>query len=142
MSIAFTPERWETIRARYETWWSGQSTRPMLYLTTPRAPDRPPARLPNKGFTSHYGLDVEPADIVDVWDARLSGTDFLADGFPYVWINFGPGVLAMLLGQAAVLSFIDAFLLIALVFVLAAPLLLLVDNNVPGGKPDIHAAAE
>ena len=98
MSIAFTPERWETIRARYETWWSGQSTRPMLYLTTPRAPDRPPARLPNKGFTSHYGLDVEPADIVDVWDARLSGTDFLADGFPYVWINFGPGVLAAFLG--------------------------------------------
>lgn len=98
MSLAFAPERWETVRTRYQTWWAGNSERPMLHLTTTRAPDRPAPKLPLKGFVSHYGLDVDVDDIVDMWDYRISGTEFLADAFPYVWLNFGPGVLAAFLG--------------------------------------------
>jgi 5-methyltetrahydrofolate--homocysteine methyltransferase len=98
MSIAFTPQQWEALRARYRAWWDGAAPRPMLHLTAPRASDRPPARLPAKGFISHYGLDVDADDIVDMWAASLAGTEFLADAFPFVWINFGPGVLAAFLG--------------------------------------------
>ena len=98
MSIAFTPERWEQVRANYARWWAGESERPMLHVTARREPDRAPSLLPAKGFLTHYGLDVDPDEIVDAWDYQLSGTEFLADGYPGVWLNFGAGVLAAYCG--------------------------------------------
>ena len=97
--------------------------------------------------TAHRAILSEHLTMVNpLTQVRLSELQYLFQlkGFdPITAYYAGAKVTVMsLLGQAAVLSFIDAFLLIALVFVLAAPLLLLVDNNVPGGKPDIHAAAE
>ena len=94
MSIAFTPEQWEQVRANYARWWAGASERPMLYVTTRREPDRVPAKLPYRGLLPQYGLDVDPEAIVDAHDYLLSSTEFLADAFPHTWLNFGAGVLA------------------------------------------------
>ena len=98
MSIAFTPERWEQVRTNYARWWAGESARPMLHVTARREPDRAPSRLPYRWFLSHYGLDVDPEAIVDAHDYKLAGTEFLADAFPSLWLNFGAGVLAAYCG--------------------------------------------
>lgn len=70
----------------------------MLNVNCARTPDREPPRLRPRGQDSHYGLDVEPADIVDVWDYRLAGREFLLEGHPQCWPNFGPGTLAAFCG--------------------------------------------
>ena len=98
MSIAFAPDRWETLRARYRTWWAGEAERPVLYIVGPRTPDRPPARFPHRGFLAQHGLDVEPADIVDAADYVLAGQEYLVDAFPHLWLNYGAGVLAAFTG--------------------------------------------
>jgi 5-methyltetrahydrofolate--homocysteine methyltransferase len=98
MSIAFTPERWEQVRAKYGRWWDGASDRPMLHVTARREPDRSPSRLAAKDFLSQHGLDVDPEDIADAHDFHLSCTEFLADAFPNAWLNFGAGVLAAYCG--------------------------------------------
>jgi 5-methyltetrahydrofolate--homocysteine methyltransferase len=98
MSIAFTPERWEQVRANYARWWAGESERPMLHVTAQRAPDRAPSAIPARGFVTQYGLDVDPETIIDAMDYQLSGREFLADGYPGWWLNFGAGVLAAYCG--------------------------------------------
>jgi len=98
MSIAFTPERWELARNNYTRWWAGESERPMLHVTASRTPDRAPAQVSDKLFFPQYGLDIDPETIADAVDYRLACTEFLADGYPGVWLNFGAGVLAAFCG--------------------------------------------
>ena len=98
MSIAFTPERWEQVRANYAKWWAGESERPMLYATARREPDRAPSKLPSRGFVPQYGLDVDAEAIIDAKDYGLACTEFLADAYPAFWLNFGAGVLAAYCG--------------------------------------------
>jgi 5-methyltetrahydrofolate--homocysteine methyltransferase len=98
MSIAFTPERWEKLRTFSRAWWAGEARRPMLYVVAPRAPDRPAARLTHRHFLPQHGLDVDPADVVDAMDHHLAGQEYLVDGHPYIWLNYGAGVLAAFTG--------------------------------------------
>ncbi len=97
--IDFNRERWDAVRAASAQWWRGELGRPLVNLTTwGRAPGRAEPRLAGKGFTAHYSLDVTAEEIVDRWDYDLCCQRFVADGFPSVWPNFGPGVAAAFLG--------------------------------------------
>lgn len=99
MSIAFTPERWNKVAANWSAWWAGKLERPIINLRMRcRQPDRPAAAYPWQDFTSNYDESVTPEQIVDAWDYELAHFDFLADGFPQVWPNYGPGVIAAFLG--------------------------------------------
>ena len=99
MPIHFTSERWAAVRANYCRWWAGELGRPLFFLTSNDAdPGRPEPDLPNEGFTAFHSLDVPAQAIVDRWDWNLSRNRYLADAFPAVWPNFGPGVLAAMIG--------------------------------------------
>jgi hypothetical protein len=99
MSIAFDKHRWERTRENYGLWWEGQLKRPLIHVTLyGRDPGRPEPSLPYYGFTSFYDFAVTPEAIVDRWDHNLGTLEFLGDGFPGIWPNFGPGVMAAFLG--------------------------------------------
>ncbi len=99
MSIDFDQSRWERLKHDTDLWWAGELARPIISISLKdRKADRPAPVLPAHYFTSFYGLDVPVEDIVDRWDYEISCMSFLGDGFPK-WIpNFGPGVVAALLG--------------------------------------------
>lgn len=99
MPIHFSPDRWQHIKDNYRRWWTGDLGRPLFFLTSNDAdPGRPEPELPSEGGTAYYGLDVSADAIVDRWDWNLSRNRYLADAFPTVWPNFGPGVLAAMIG--------------------------------------------
>jgi len=99
MAIDFSLDRWQKIRDDYRRWWAGELKRPLINFSLwGRDPGRPEPKLPSRGFTAHYGLDVSPETIVDRWDYNLSGHTFVGDGFPSVWPNLGPGIAAVFAG--------------------------------------------
>ncbi|MFW5856689.1 MAG: hypothetical protein ACOCX4_02330 [Planctomycetota bacterium] len=101
MSIDFTPSRWDDVREAHTRWWAGELKRPLIHARGPvRTPDRDAPALPagTSGFHAFYPLETPEADIVDRWDYDLSCQSWIADGFPCIWPNFGPGVIAAFLG--------------------------------------------
>lgn len=100
MSIDFSPARWERIRTDYRKWWAGELKRPLVFLTVSgRDPGRPEPRIPSRSFTASYEFSVTADEIVDRWDYDLSRIRFFGDGFPAVFVNFGPGIVASFLGS-------------------------------------------
>jgi hypothetical protein len=100
MPIAFSPQRWQTVRENARRWWKGELERPLIHMTVGgRKPGRPEPRLPGVSRdTTSYDLSVPPEDIVDRWDYNLSCIEYLGDAFPCVWPDFGPGVAAAFMG--------------------------------------------
>jgi len=95
----FDTKRWDRAKRNYRLWWEGRLGRPLLQMDVRgRNPGRPEPNTPNHGFTSYHDLSVPADAIVDRWDYDLSCRRFIADGFPSVWPNFGPGVLAAFMG--------------------------------------------
>jgi hypothetical protein len=99
MSLDFSPDRWRRIRDRYRRWWAGDLDRPLIHMVLGgRDPGRPEPELPSRGFASFYGLDRPAEDVVDRWFYDLECKSYAGDAFPSVWPNFGPGVIAALMG--------------------------------------------
>lgn len=100
--IDFDIKRWDEVKDVAELWWAGKLERPMLHISIRcHNPNRPPPKLQVVTPRTLYDLTVPAADIVDYWDYELSKCRFLADGFPHIWPNFGPGVLATFIGGVA-----------------------------------------
>ncbi|MBT5873363.1 MAG: hypothetical protein HOH43_08080 [Candidatus Latescibacteria bacterium] len=99
MGIDFNHERWENVRKVSRHWWAGELDRPLIQMRVSGCdPGRPQPELPARGFTSSYSLTTRAEAIVDRWDYDLSRAEYLGDAFPCIWPNFGPGVLAALMG--------------------------------------------
>jgi len=99
VNLDFDTDRWARVRDAYRRWWAGELGRPLINLTLRgRDPGRPEPRLPSHEFTSLYDLDVPAEAIVDRWLYDLECRRYVGDAFPQVWPNFGPGVIAALLG--------------------------------------------
>jgi len=97
----FDPSRWERIRHDANLWWAGKLNRPLIQVRlSGYEPNRPQPAIPHVDFESFYDLSITPEQVVDRWDYDLSCTTFMGDGFPQVWPNFGPGVLAAFLGAS------------------------------------------
>ena len=99
--IAF--DRWDAVINAYERWWDRSLRRPLVNLavvepqeTAVRRLGPPPLEL--RDFTGSYLAAVTPEQIVDCWDWHLARRRYVADGFPTVLPNFGPGVLAAFMG--------------------------------------------
>ncbi len=102
MSIDFSFERWQRIKNDNRRWWAGDLDRPLLALTVSgRDPGRPAPKLQSVRPPCMYDLAIPAEDIVDCWDYGLSCHRFLGDAYPRVWPDFGPGVLAAMLGANA-----------------------------------------
>lgn len=91
--INFSTEDWERIERDAMAWWNHDLDRPLVYLAVPD----PEAQSP-KSYMSNYPLDMPVDQVVDVYDAYLKRVRFYADSFPWVWVNFGPGIAAGFLG--------------------------------------------
>lgn len=99
MPIDFSFKRWEKIKKDYTAWWAGTLNRPLIRMVIKGAdPGRPMPCLPLYGFTSFYDLNLPPDKIIDRLDYEVSCYKYLGDAFPWFWPNFGPGVVAALLG--------------------------------------------
>ena len=100
MPIDFTAHRWERIKQNSRLWWAGELDRPLIpAAVTGRDPGRAEPKLPRQHRTAAYDFAVPAAEVVDRWDYDLSCREFLGDGFPWVWPDFGPGALAAFLGS-------------------------------------------
>ena len=99
MPTGFSSQRWEKVARNASAWWAGRLERPLVQVYVGgQDPGRPEPALPARGFTSHYEMSVPVEAIVDRWDYDLARTKCLGDGFPHVWPNFGPGMVAGFLG--------------------------------------------
>ncbi|HAU39141.1 MAG TPA: hypothetical protein DCX07_15680 [Phycisphaerales bacterium] len=99
MPIDFTPQDWKRTRETYRKWWAGELDRPLFYAAIGgKDPGRAEAKVPNMGRTARYPFSISAEDVVDRWDYDLSCRKYVGDGFPSVWLDFGPGVLAAFLG--------------------------------------------
>lgn len=99
MPIHFSADRWARVREVYRQWWAGELDRPLIHLTSYGNPsDQPEPSIPAQGFTAAYGLELPVESIIDRWDYDLTTQRYLGDGYPMHWPNFGPGVLAAILG--------------------------------------------
>ena len=99
MSIDFDISRWDTVKERSNLWWQKKLDGPLIQMRVNGAtPDRPKPELADKSFTAFYDDNITAEQIVDRWDYNLSCIKYLGDGFPTVWPNFGPGVLAAMIG--------------------------------------------
>ena len=99
MSIDFSLERWDRLRETTDRWWARELGRPLIQVAVrDRDPGRPEPELPARHFAAFYDLDVPAEAVVDRWDWDLSCLRFPGDAYPTVWLNFGAGVLATILG--------------------------------------------
>ena len=99
MIFDFDENRWKKIAQDADKWWNRKLGRPLIQVKLKGIdPKREKPRHPLHTFASFYGLTIPAEEIVDVWDYDLRCTKFMGDAFPHVWPNFGPGVLAALVG--------------------------------------------
>lgn len=99
MEIDFSAQRRAAVQDAHERWWTGSLGRPIVHVTVrddARHGPPPPGYHPH--WTAFYPDDTPADRIVDDWTRALASRDYLADAFPCVWPNFGPGVVAAFLG--------------------------------------------
>jgi hypothetical protein len=93
--LHFSEERWECVRQNTMAWWAHDLPRPLVYL----AMVEPGIRRPYS-YMSNYPLDTPVDYILDKYEKVLCYTHYYADAFPWLWVNFGPGIAAGFLGAA------------------------------------------
>ena len=99
MAIHFSAERWQRVKDTHRSWWRGDVGRPLIQAAVGgRDPKRAEPALPRRHFHAHYDPDVSPEEVIDRVDFELSSRRWFADGFPSMWPNFGPGVIAAFTG--------------------------------------------
>ena len=97
MELHYDPVGWERIERDNAAWWAHELDRPLVYLTG-KAYD-PRIDYPEyHRFVSSYPWSTSEEEIIARVTMELEATRFYGDAFPLWWVNFGPGILAGLLG--------------------------------------------
>lgn len=92
---SFTEEDWQRTFRDVEAWWAGELPRPLVYLAV-----TDPVPLPRRfGYFTNYPESMSADEIVDLYEPALAATRWYGDAFPWIWCNFGPGMLAGFLGS-------------------------------------------
>ena len=88
--LNFTNEDWARVERDTMAWWEGELDRPLLWLavTDPVDAGRP------HGFMTNYPLSMPVGEVLDRHAPFLEATHFYGDAFPWLWPNFGPGMVA------------------------------------------------
>ena len=95
--LHFTEEDWARVERDTMRWWNHDLDRPLVYLSvTDAAEAGQPAPL---SYQSNFPLEMPASAVVDCYEPSLDATYYYADAFPWVWINFGPGIAAGFLGS-------------------------------------------
>jgi 5-methyltetrahydrofolate--homocysteine methyltransferase len=100
MSIDFSPERWQKLKAHYRAWWKGELERPIVAVTVrDRDPGRPKPDVPLLTQATCADLSIPVDQVIDRIDYELSSFHYLGDAYPFFSLGiFGPGVVAAFLG--------------------------------------------
>jgi 5-methyltetrahydrofolate--homocysteine methyltransferase len=93
-TLQFTPRDWERVERDTMAWWNGELDRPLVLFSG--IDEIPPGK--RYGYMSNYPLDVPVGEIADLYEPVLAATRFYGDAFPWLWINFGPGIMAGFMG--------------------------------------------
>jgi 5-methyltetrahydrofolate--homocysteine methyltransferase len=91
--LNFTDEDWERVERDALAWWAGELERPLVYLSVLA----PVSEWPYS-YMSNYPLDMPEEEVLDRYEPLLAAQPYYADTFPWLWINFGPGIMAGFLG--------------------------------------------
>lgn len=88
-------EDWEKVAETYEAWWEGELNRPILQLTCLH----PSVDTLNYSLTMSWSFMMyTPREALNKLFECFSKTDFMAEAYPNVFINIGPGALSAFLG--------------------------------------------
>jgi hypothetical protein len=92
--LQFTEEDWARVQRDTAAWWEGELDRPLVYLSVAHPVDCPRAH----SYQSNYPLSMPAEQVVDRYEPGLDATRYYGDAFPWLWVNFGPGIAAGFLG--------------------------------------------
>ena len=86
---------WKKLCAEWERWHRGESRSPMFNISV--IPPAGSVKHPH-AYLSMYDFSIPAAVILDEIEAYLEHCVYLGGAYPSVWLNFGPGVLAAMVG--------------------------------------------
>jgi hypothetical protein len=89
-------ERYPEIAERFDRFWRGAETdRPLMYVSFPKDGADRAAKPPAFADPAER---LRPENMVAAARYKLATVDYCAEGFPHVFVNFGPGVLHACIG--------------------------------------------
>ena len=95
-SLEFKPD-FARVRDRFEAWWRREiDDRFLLAVSAPREPY--PADEPPKTPEALLRYWTDPELVARRWERRFERTFLGGDELPVAWVDFGPGIMAALLG--------------------------------------------
>ncbi len=87
------------ITASNEAWWKGELGRPIFHCVVhPPAPALSGNGYAPRNFLPLYPRQMPVQQILEEHLAQMRAFQYLGDGFPLMWMNFGAGVLAAMVG--------------------------------------------
>lgn len=87
---------WNRCSALWDAWWNGESDTPLFNIRI--EPPKGGTALPPKSYLSMYDFSTPPEQILEEEETWLSAFRYPEGSYPSFWLNFGPGVLAAMLG--------------------------------------------
>lgn len=99
MELAFKPD-FEDSRCRWDAFWKGENSRPLLAATLPR-PGIEPVEKPRYGA----GYDGNFTPVIDQLLRWAESHEFLGDAIPFFYLEFGADHFATLLGADMVFPY-------------------------------------
>ncbi|NLV74404.1 MAG: hypothetical protein GXY52_06950 [Chloroflexi bacterium] len=95
LQLHFDEADWERIERDYSAWWAHELPRPIVQIG---GWDGTRLENPLPSFMSNVPFDVSAEEIVERAAESFRHRYYYGDDFPHWWINFGPGMVAGLLG--------------------------------------------
>lgn len=95
--LQFSGADWERVARDTMAWWAGDLNRPLAYLAVDGAVSTQIGK-PVNSYQSNYPLEMPAEEVVNRYAPGLAATRYYADAFPWIWLNFGPGIAAGFLG--------------------------------------------
>lgn len=101
-NLNFSDEDWARVERDTISWWNGELDRPLVYLAVMdsfRAMRDGQRAVHPVGYMSNFPADMPADQVVDCYAPWLESIRFYADAFPWIFVNFGPGIVAGFLGS-------------------------------------------
>ncbi|MDD5598800.1 MAG: hypothetical protein PHV82_12705, partial [Victivallaceae bacterium] len=90
---------WERETDLWEKWWNKDLGRPLFQISIPAEPGNLEPLEPVHNFLPMYDFSIPAGKIIERLKKRKERENVFSDAsYPRMWINFGPGVLAAMIG--------------------------------------------